>query len=486
MKFRHAAAPVCIACLALPQVVESGARAATAAPAATTWTRPFLHAADRTDRVRATDVDSGPSTSVVDPTGDVVNPTTQAPVTGQPEADLVGATGSDDGSTITFTATTAAFADPASSPDWANPATGIDWEMDLSSAGSDNFDVGLTAAGAGIVPSANPDTVVDCPGLTSGEDPATATYTVSFPASCVGSPASFQWQVAIVLDPNRTDTTGTDAFADDAPNAPAAEPTVTAPHSPDLRETEGYWLFAADGGVFTYGTAAFYGSAGNLHLNRPIVGGASTPDGRGYWLVASDGGVFTYGDAHFYGSTGGMRLNQPIVGMAATPDGKGYWLVASDGGVFTFGDAAFHGSTGSLHLNRPIVGAAATPDGRGYWLVAADGGIFTFGDAPFLGSAGNLRLDRPVVGMASTGDGRGYWLAAADGGIFTYGDADYEGQSIDQPAPVVGITTTASGAGFTFTTSTGQVTSLGESGVPFAPAPPAGLRAPIVGVATAR
>jgi hypothetical protein len=27
-------------------------------------------------------------------------------------------------------------------------------------------------------------------------------------------------------------------------------------------------------------------------------------------------------------------LNKPIVGMASTPDGKGYWEVASDGGIF--------------------------------------------------------------------------------------------------------------------------------------------------------
>ena len=46
----------------------------------------------------------------------------------------------------------------------------------------------------------------------------------------------------------------------------------------------------------------------------------------------------------FYGSLGGMHLNKPIVGIATTPDGKGYWLVASDGGVFTFGDAGFYGS----------------------------------------------------------------------------------------------------------------------------------------------
>ena len=103
--------------------------------------------------------------------------------------------------------------------------------------------------------------------------------------------------------------------------------------------------------------------------------------------MAADGGIFTFGDAGFYGSTGAIRLNQPIVGMAATPDGKGYWLVAADGGIFTFGDAGFFGSTGAIRLNQPIVGMAATPDGKGYWLVAADGGVFTFGDAGYFGSA---------------------------------------------------------------------------------------------------
>ena len=90
----------------------------------------------------------------------------------------------------------------------------------------------------------------------------------------------------------------------------------------------------------------------------PIVGMAAAPSGKGYWLVAADGGIFSFGDAHFHGSTGGRRLNQPIVGMAATPSGSGYWLVASDGGIFSFGSARFHGSTGGRRLNRPIVGMA--------------------------------------------------------------------------------------------------------------------------------
>jgi len=122
----------------------------------------------------------------------------------------------------------------------------------------------------------------------------------------------------------------------------------------------------------------------------------------GYRLVASDGGIFSFGDAAFYGSTGAMALNKPIVGMAATPDGKGYWLVASDGGIFSFGDAAFYGSTGAMALNKPIVGMAATTDGHGYWLVGSDGGIFSFGDAAFFGSTGGMNLNEPIVGVSPT------------------------------------------------------------------------------------
>ena len=73
-------------------------------------------------------------------------------------------------------------------------------------------------------------------------------------------------------------------------------------------------------------------------------------------MVASDGGIFSFGDAAFFGSEGGTHLNQPIVGIQSTPDGGGYWLVASDGGIFSFGDAAFSGSEGGTHLNKPIVG----------------------------------------------------------------------------------------------------------------------------------
>ncbi len=271
------------------------------------------------------------------------------------------------------------------------------------------------------------------------------------------------------------------------PSAPVTTMGLPSPGwslpSPD---GNGYWLVASDGGIFAYGDAGFYGSAGAMALNKPIVGMATTPDGKGYWLVASDGGIFAYGDAGFYGSTGSLTLNKPIVGMATTPDGKGYWLVASDGGIFAYGDAGFYGSTGSLTLNKPIVGMATTPDGKGYWLVASDGGIFAYGDAGFYGSTGSLTLNKPIVGMATTPDGKGYWLVASDGGIFAYGDAGFYGStgSLTLNKPIVGMATTPDGKGYWLVASDGGIFAYGDGGF-YGSAGAMALNKPIVGLAGA-
>jgi len=238
-------------------------------------------------------------------------------------------------------------------------------------------------------------------------------------------------------------TTGVGANAVSNPNAPIVAMEAVPGGG-------GYWLVASDGGVFSYGNAGFFGSAGALHLNAPIVGMAAVPGGSGYWLVASDGGIFNYGNAGFFGSAGSLALNAPVVGMAVTHDGGGYWLVASDGGIFSYGDARFAGSTGATALNAPVVGMAATHDGGGYWLVAADGGIFSYGDAVFSGSTGSVHLDAPIVGMAATPDGGGYWFVASDGGVFSYGDARYFGSlgGTQLAAPVVGMAADPGGSGY--------------------------------------
>ena len=69
-------------------------------------------------------------------------------------------------------------------------------------------------------------------------------------------------------------------------------------------------MVASDGGIFDFGDASFFGSAGSLRLNRPVVGMAPTPAGAGYWLAASDGGIFNYGSANFFGSDGWHRPQQ--------------------------------------------------------------------------------------------------------------------------------------------------------------------------------
>ncbi|MHB8467418.1 MAG: TolB family protein, partial [Acidimicrobiales bacterium] len=249
------------------------------------------------------------------------------------------------------------------------------------------------------------------------------------------------------------------------------QPIVALAASPS---GNGYWVVSSDGGIFGFGDAHYYGSAGGIILNQPIVGFAPTPDGGGYWFVASDGGVFRYGDAGFFGSTGGMHLNQPIVGMAATPSGNGYWLVARDGGIFAFGDAVFYGSTGNVRLNKPIVGMAAHPGGHGYWFVASDGGIFGFGEADFHGSTGDLPIASPVVGMAATPDGLGYWLATSQGVVYNFGDAVSGGGIVGAIAkPVVAIAPSPTGHGYWLATSSPtalQSTNAG-TGPPIGPSP---------------
>lgn len=178
----------------------------------------------------------------------------------------------------------------------------------------------------------------------------------------------------------------------------------------------------------TCGSSIVQGSLAGQHLNAPVIGVTALPGGIGYWLLAADGGVFTYGQAQFYGSTGNLRLNAPVVGMASTPSGHGYWLVAADGGIFSFGDAKFYGSAGNLHLNQPIIGMAADGATGGYWLVAADGGVFAY-NAPFLGSMGGRPLNAPMRFMTGTPDFGGYRLVASDGGVFDYGDAAFYGSA---------------------------------------------------------
>jgi cell wall-associated NlpC family hydrolase len=248
------------------------------------------------------------------------------------------------------------------------------------------------------------------------------------------------------------------------PVAAGAPPAAAAPapHTALTGVADNFWLFTPSGALQTYGVPSYGAPSGPL--NRPLVTTVTDHAMTGYWLVAADGGVFAYGSAGYFGSTGNLVLNQPIVGLAQTPDDRGYWLVASDGGVFSFGDAGFYGSTGNLVLNQPIVGMTSSPDGRGYWLVASDGGVFSFGDAGFYGSTGNIVLNQPIVALARTDDGHGYWMVARDGGVFSFGDAGFHGSAAGTAWEAVKKLVPASGdAGYWIVQQNGTAQAFGSA-----------------------
>lgn len=251
--------------------------------------------------------------------------------------------------------------------------------------------------------------------------------------------------------------------------APAPTPTPTT--------QDGYWLVGGDGGIFTFGSAQFHGSTGNVRLQRPVVGITPTSDDAGYWLDASDGGIFAFGNAGFYGSIPGLgfepagstgpgrKLNAPVVGMVPSADGKGYFMVASDGGVFAFGDARFAGSCPGI---GGCVGTAVAvmPDatGNGYWLVTSSGSVYTFGDAPYYGGPGSQ--GSVVTSAVRTPDGRGYWILFADGKVTGYGDAaDLGGPvgAVGGADPAAAIFATADGDGYWVTSATGAVFTYGDA-----------------------
>ena len=269
-----------------------------------------------------------------------------------------------------------------------------------------------------------------------------------------------------------------------APTVPAASPAASPSCPVPPRPAPGYWQVGSDGGIFSFGGAQFYGSTGSMHLNKPVVGMAATPDGNGYWLVASDGGVFAYGDAQFYGSTGSITLNKPIVGLMPTLNGGGYWLIASDGGVFAFGNAAFYGSTASDNLGYPVTAAATSLFAGGYWLVDANGQVFNFGDAPNEGQPAFAPGGYRITGMAGTQNANGYWLVSANGNVADFGNAAPYGSMVGTTlnAPVVGMATNDDATGYWLQGQDGGIFTFGNAEF-YGSMGGQHLNAPMVGIA---
>jgi len=245
----------------------------------------------------------------------------------------------------------------------------------------------------------------------------------------------------------------------------------------------GYWLTGSDGGIFTFGSATFYGSTGALTLERPVVGITPTDDQAGYWLVATDGGIFSFGDATYNGSLPGLgfapagsagpgpKLNAPIIGMVpavaelGSTQQSGYFMVGADGGVFAFGTAFYEGSCPAIGgCDARAVAVMPDATGDGYWLVTAVGTVYAFGDAPVLGSVPPQSV--PVTSAVRTPDGKGYWLLFANGVVAAFGDAPALGGIVGQTSalnPATAIFATATGQGYWIATANGSVHPFGDA-----------------------
>ena len=288
---------------------------------------------------------------------------------------------------------------------------------------------------------------------------------------------------AALSGPDASDYTATYTSATDdftvtggpaAPATPPPPPTTTPGATP--APTYGYWLVGSDGGIFTFGSAQFYGSTGSIRLQRPVVGISPTANKGGYWLVASDGGIFAFGDAGYFGSIPGdglspagsglpHSLNAPIVAMVPSSDGGGYFMVASDGGVFAFGDARFAGSCPGIGgCSGAAVAVVPDASGNGYWLVTQTGNVYGFGDARFYGAPGNQ--GSAVTSAVRTADGGGYWVLLADGAVYAYGDAVPRGGPVGSVGglnPASTIFSDADGGGYWVASADGAVFPYGDA-----------------------
>jgi hypothetical protein len=293
---------------------------------------------------------------------------------------------------------------------------------------------------------------------------------------------------------------GTSAGATTAAAGRSGQPGSLA--TARVTPTQGYWLVAADGGVFAFGDAKFDGSAAGA-TSSPAVGIAATADKGGYWIEESAGVAHNYGDAfrcesdtpvfgqppttaiatwgdgyaHVYGypnaETSPYEYNLPGYVIYTTRDGAG---TAADGGLTAcaystvtqntpkYPDATFPQVMGlaglsgaqSIHANSPAPLYEVTSGGAVDSLLAG---------TPTYGSMDGVHLNAPIVGIAVTPDGAGYWLVGSDGGIFAFGDAAFYGSmgGLHLNQPIVGIASTSDGKGYWEVAADGGIFSFGDA-----------------------
>jgi chitodextrinase len=380
---------------------------------------------------------------------------------------------------------------PSYTDSTVSPSTAYQYTVDAFNA-ADTHSAQSTAlpvttpAGAPSVPTglATTSDTASSVGLSWTASTGAAGYTVYCNGTALGTTTKTSYTDATV-SPSTTYRYTVDAFnAADTHSAqstalpvttPAALPVTSPSQGTGGTTPHGYWLVGSDGGVFSFGSAQFYGSTGSLHLQRPVVGIVPTGDRGGYWLDASDGGVFSYGDTQFHGSIPGLgihpagsglpkSLNAPVVGLVPSIDDGGYFMVASDGGVFAFGDAHFAGSCPGIGgCAGSAVGVLPDNSGNGYWVVTSTGNVYAFGDAPYFGAPGH----GTVTSAVATPDKKGYWILLSDGEVFGYGDAANLGSpsssNFNAGDAAAAIFATSDGGGYWVSSALGAVFNFGDA-----------------------
>ncbi len=209
-------------------------------------------------------------------------------------------------------------------------------------------------------------------------------------------------------------------------------------------DAPGYSVLTKPGGIYSFGSAQYYGNLIDHGYPGPAVGLATTPGDRGYSILTGFGGVYTFGDARYFGNLIDHGYPGPAVGIAMTPTGAGYAVLTSFGGIYTFGDARYWGNLIDHRYPGTAVAISYTPSGGGYAVLTATGGLYTFGDARYWGNLLDHNYPGPGASLSYTPTGNGYHILNAKGAVYTFGDAGYFGNLLDHcyPGPGVGLSNT--------------------------------------------
>ncbi len=359
---------------------------------------------------------SGTTEGITDATGDVA----------EPKADIVSAGAAYTDGQITLTTSVAAPTNPSTDPNWNNNQSGVGWGLDTNGDGTVDFAALYGKPGAGVF---LPDQTLKCQATGTYSPNSQPHYKVTFPASCINSPASFRFTAGMRYN-NGTQindyapdnqqvccsVSNTNTPATTQPTTPTTTPgsttsTTAGPTTTTTPSTTSTTLPPVAGAQITTGA----GEGGAAHVQKFDSNGTAGPPGFFAYPQSFTGGApVARGDVT---SDAGDEI---VVGSG--PGGNAISVFTAQGSpLFTatpFG-AAFRGgievAVGDVtgDSGNEIVVAAGPGGGPHVRVLKADGspignGFFAYG-ADFTGGAHVAvgRVSGASKSQIVTGAGRG-------------------------------------------------------------------------------